>query len=120
MRKGGSRLLALLGGIAVGAMPAYEAEAALKREPIGTGAERALQALHDTIEAPTRLAGGDKPQKEKAKPAKAKKSNPEEEENDPFSQDAGTAWDDWMGESTLPGAHVPGEDVAPAAASSPY
>jgi hypothetical protein len=111
MRKGGSRLLALLGGIAVGAMPAYEAEAALKREPIGTGAERALQDLHDTIEAPTRLAaGGDKPQK----------SNPEEEENDPFSQDAGTAWDDWMGESTLPGAHVPGEDVAPAAASSPY
>jgi hypothetical protein len=50
MRKGQLLLTALLGGVALGgAMPAYEAEAALKREPVGTGAERALQALHDSM-----------------------------------------------------------------------
>jgi hypothetical protein len=52
MRKGQLLLTALLGGIALGgAMPAYEAEAALKREPVGTGAERALQAIHDSLAA---------------------------------------------------------------------
>ena len=51
MRKG-QILLTLLGGVALaGAMPAYEAEAALKREPVGSQlAQQALQDLHDGMQ----------------------------------------------------------------------
>jgi hypothetical protein len=51
MRKG-QLLLTLLGGVALGgAMPAYEAEAALKREPVGSQlAQQALQDLHDGLQ----------------------------------------------------------------------
>jgi hypothetical protein len=104
-------LLTLLGGVALGgAMPAYEAEAALKREPVGSQlAQQALQDLHDSL-TPSQQTAVKKQERAPGKPKKLTGAAAEEgttdqpvldNPEDGRVQDAGSDMDDYMGETSL-------------------
>ena len=88
-----SRLLALIGVAGIAVLPFDEAAQSLERSPTGPDAEQALQALHNHHFA----AAEPKKHRQQKDGAEAKATG----DNESPSQDDGTEWDDWMGESTL-------------------